>query len=115
MVYFVVSKVDREKVAITLGDAQIIQLEKQKLKIIYNINLILGIVQIISSIFIFTIIFLFGIDIISIEKITIKNIIIPEITADYLFISSSLIFAIVLLLSGLLSLYLNREMIRLGI
>ncbi len=115
MVYFVVSKVDKEKVAITLGDAQIIQLEKQKLKIIYNINLILGIVQIISSIFVFTIIFLFGIDIISIEKITIMNTIIPEVTADYLFMATLIIFAIVLLLSGFLSISLNREMKVLGI
>ncbi|KKL19718.1 hypothetical protein LCGC14_2462640, partial [marine sediment metagenome] len=102
----------KKEVAINIGIGRIIELKKIKSNVIYYVNIIIGIVQIGSSIFIFSLISLITMDIISIDNITIGSAVIP---AKFLFISFLLFFGTVLLFSGPLSIYLNRETKTLGI
>ena len=111
VVYFVIKKVDKEKVAIDIGIGQIIELDKNRLKLIHNANLIIAFIQLISSGFIFCLIFLFGMDIISIEKITVGTIIISNIIGNYFFAASLIFLGVSLFFSGILLIYLNRKMI----
>ena len=113
--YYFVRKINKKEVAIDIGIGQIIDLKKSKVKLIYSINLIIGIIQIISSIFVFTIASLFITDIISIDSVTIGSTTIPQITAEYIFTSILALFGIILLFSGPLWLYFNRELKTLGI
>ncbi len=115
MTYFVIKKIDKDKVAINVGIGQIIELDKSKLKLIFNVNIITGVIQLISSVFIFILAYLFLINIISIEEIIVGHIIISQLTGEYIFIVSLFLFGIFLFFSGLLSLYLNREIKSLGI
>ncbi len=115
IVYYFVRKINKKEVAIDIGIGQIIDLKKSKVKLIYSINLIIGIIQIISSIFVFTIASLFITDIISIDSVTIGSTIIPQITAEYIFTSILVLFGIILLFSGPLWLYFNRELKTIGI
>ncbi|HEC36989.1 MAG TPA: amino acid permease [bacterium] len=105
----------RKEVAINVGIGRIIELKKIKSKVIYNVNILIGIVQIGSSIFIFSLISLITTDVITIENITIGSTVIPQKTAEFLFISFLLFFGTILIFSGLLSIYLNRETKSLGI
>jgi amino acid transporter len=113
--YYFVRKVNKKEVAIDIGIGQIIELKKNKVKLIYNINLIIGIIQILSSIFVLTIASLFITDIISIESITIGNEIISQTTAEYIFTSVLVLFGIILLFCGPLWLYYNQELKTIGI
>ncbi len=113
--YYFVRKINKKEVAIDIGIGQIIELKKSKVKLIYSINLIIGIIQIISSIFVFIIASLFITDIISIDNVTIGSTPIPPITAEYIFTSILVLFGIILLFSGPLWLYFNRELKTLGI
>jgi len=113
--YYFVRKVNKKEVAIDIGIGQIIDLKKSKVKLIYSINLIIGIIQILSSIFVFTIASLFITDIISIDSVTIGSETIPQITAEYIFILILILFGITLLFSGPLWLYFNRELKTIGI
>ncbi len=115
IVYYFVRKINKKEIAIDIGIGQIIDLKKSKVKLIYSINLIIGIIQIISSIFVFTIASLFITDIISIDSVTIGSTIIPQITAEYIFTSILVLFGIILLFSGPLWLYFNRELKTIGI
>lgn len=115
IVYYFVRKINKKEVAIDIGIGQIIDLKKSKVKLIYSINLIISIIQIISSIFVFTIASLFITDIISIDSVTIGSTIIPQITAEYIFTSILVLFGIILLFSGPLWLYFNRELKTIGI
>jgi len=115
IVYYFVRKINKKEVAIDIGIGQIIDLKKSKVKLIYSINLIIGIIQIISSIFVFTIASLFITDIISIDSVTISSTNIPQITAEYIFTSILVLFGIILLFSGPLWLYFNRELKTIGI
>lgn len=113
-VFFFTRKLNKKKVAIDLGFGQIIELDKTKVKIIYRINLIIAATQIISAIYIFIIVYLFGMEYISVERIVIRGIIISHIMAEYLIISSLIIFACCLFVSGGLMIYINREVLVLG-
>ena len=115
LVYYFIKKVNKKEVAIDIGIGTIIELKKTKAKSIYYINVIISIIQIASSFFIFSLITLFTSDIISIENITFGSSIIPQKTAEFLFISFLLFFGTTLLFGGTISLYLNRETKTLGI
>jgi len=110
-IYMVVRKLDKEKVAINIGTGQIIELNETRLKAIHSVNLIIAIVQVISSGFVFFLIFLFGMNIISIETITIGQIVINRVVGNYIFIACLYFLAFILLVSGMFLIYLNRELI----
>ncbi|GAF75475.1 unnamed protein product, partial [marine sediment metagenome] len=114
-VYFFTKKLDKQRVAIDLGFGQIIELDKTRLTILHRVNLTVAIGQIISSLFIFYLIYLFGMQIVSIEKITVGKIIISQIMAEYFFMSSLVLFGCCLLVSGSLMIYMNREVLTLGV
>ncbi|MCK4287490.1 MAG: hypothetical protein KAX18_14865, partial [Candidatus Lokiarchaeota archaeon] len=115
LVYFFIKKVSKKEVAINIGVGRIIELKKSKLKLIYNVNRIIGFIQIASSLFAFSLIALITFDIISIENIIFGSIIIPEKTGEFLFVSLLIFFGTILIFSGPLSLYINRETKSLGI
>jgi hypothetical protein len=107
--YFLIKKVDKERVAIDVGVGQIIELDKTESRIIYNANIVIGVLQIISSLFIFYIVILFETNFISIEQIIFRGITIGHITSEFFYISSLLFFGICLSTSGAYMLYLNRK------
>ncbi len=115
VVYFFIKKINKDEVAIDIGIGRIIELKKTKARLIYYINFIIGIVQIISSLFIFILISFFAMDILSIESLSFGNTIVSQTTGEYLFISILVFFGITLLFSGPLCLYRNRETRTLGI
>ena len=115
LVYFFIKRVNKKEVAIDIGIGQIIELKKSKAKLIYNINIIISIIQIVSSIFIFILVSLFARDIISIDSITFGAIFMPQATAEYLFNAVLIFLGTTLLFGGLFSLYLNKEHRTLGI
>ncbi|MBY8986456.1 MAG: APC family permease, partial [Candidatus Lokiarchaeota archaeon] len=115
LVYFFIKKVSKKEVAIDIGVGRIIELKKSKLKLIYNVNRIIGFIQIASSLFAFSLIALITFDIISIDNIIFGSIIIPEKTGEFLFVSLLIFFGTILIFSGPLSLYINRETKSLGI
>ncbi|MFX1394158.1 MAG: APC family permease [Promethearchaeota archaeon] len=114
-VYFFTKKLDKERVAIDLGFGQIIELDKTRLKILSRVNLTIAVTQIISSLFVFFMIYLFGMEIVSIEKITLGTIIINQEMAEYFFISGLILLGCSLLVSGGVMIYLNREVLSLGV
>ncbi|MFX1311255.1 MAG: APC family permease [Promethearchaeota archaeon] len=115
LVYFFIKRVNKEEIAIDVGIGRIIELKKSKVNLIYYINLIIGVVQIFSSLFIFTLIAFFTMDILSIENISLGKTLVSQTTGEYLFISILVFFSITLLFSGSLCLYRNRETRTLGI
>ncbi|MFX1594892.1 MAG: APC family permease [Promethearchaeota archaeon] len=115
LVYFFIKKVNKKEVAIDIGIGQIIELKKSKTKLIYYINIIIGVIQIFAFIFILIIITLFGSDIISIENLTFGSTVISQTTGEYLFFTALVFLGTILLLSGIFSLYLNKETKTLGI
>ncbi len=113
--YFFIRRVNKKEVAIDIGIGQIIELKKSKTKLIYNINIIISLIQIFSSIFIFILVSLFAVDIISIDSITFGTIIISQTTAEFLFNAVLIFLGATLLLGGLFSLYINKETKTLGV
>ncbi len=109
LVYFFIRRVNKKEVAIDIGIGQIIELKKSKAKLIYNINIIISIIQIFSSLFIFIIVSIFALDIISIDSITFGSIILSQTTAEFLFNATLIFLGTTLLFGGLFSLYLNKE------
>ena len=109
IVYFLIKKVDRERIALDIGVGQIIELDKTESKILYNFNTILGIMQIVCSFFIFYLVLLFELNFISIEQITFRGIIIDQITSEFFSVASLLFFGFCLSFSGGYMLYLNRK------
>jgi len=119
LAYYYVKFVDKEKVAINIGNAQIIDLGKKRSNIIHNINLIITVLQFISSVVIFSIVFMFVNNSISIQEI-IFNIgpsitIISSLGGTTLFTSILFIFGLILLICGILSWYRNKEIKLLGL
>jgi hypothetical protein len=98
-----------------MGIGQIIELKKSKAKLIYNINIIISIIQLFSSLFIFIIVSLFALDIISIDSITFGALILSQTTAEFLFNATLIFLGITSLFGGLFSLYLNKETKTLGV
>ncbi|MFW9818607.1 MAG: APC family permease [Candidatus Thorarchaeota archaeon] len=109
LVYFFIRRVNKKEVAIDIGIGQIIELKKGKAKLIYNINIIISIIQLFSSLFIFIIVSLFGLDIISINSITFGTLDITQNTAEFLFNATLIFLGTTSLFGGLFSLYLNKE------
>ncbi|MGQ4873531.1 MAG: APC family permease [Promethearchaeia archaeon] len=114
-VYYFVRMMDKEKVAIKIGGGQIIELDKNKNAIIHKINLIIGILELLSSCFIFYLFYLLSMDIISISRINLGIIEIQKAASKYLFIAASLTLGICLFISGIILLYINYEQKKLGI
>ena len=114
-VYLFIRKVDKQKVAIDIGVGQIIELKKTQSKAIYRVNILIYLIEILSSTFIFAIIILFQLDLLSIDDLDINGVFIPGETAQFLFLTSLFIFGIVMIVSGIVGLYLNRELKSLGI
>jgi amino acid transporter len=112
LVYFFTKRISKKEVAIDIGVGRIIELKKSKSKLIYNINIIIGFIQIASSIFIFSLIALITFDVISIESIRFGS---TDIPLEFFFVAFLTFLGIILLFSGPLSLYLNRETKTLGI
>jgi hypothetical protein len=119
LAYYYVKFVDKEKVAINIGNAQIIDLGKKRSKIIHNINLIITVLQLISGVVIFSIVFMFVNNSIFIQHISINigmpvtNI--PSSAGIALFTSILFIFGAILFIFGILSWYRNKEIKSLGI
>ena len=119
LAYYYVKFVDKEKVAINIGNAQIIDLGKKRSKVIHNINLIIAVLQVISGVVIFSIVFMFLNNSVLVQDIivnigtSITNIISSAGTT--LFTSILFIFGVVLLIFGILSWYRNKEIKLLGI
>jgi len=115
-VYFFTKKLDRDSVAIKLGSAAIINLDEKKNTIIHYTNIIIGIIQLIAFLFVvFVMVLLIGFNTVSIENITIGNIIISQTTSEYIFLTIMLLFGVSLFFSGLVYLYRNRETRSLGL
>ncbi|MFX1391614.1 MAG: amino acid permease, partial [Promethearchaeota archaeon] len=115
LIFFFIKKVNKKEVAIDIGIGQIIELKKSKTKLIYTINIIISIIQIFGSIFIFILVSLFAIDVITIDNLSFGSIVMPQVPAEYLFNAIIIFFGITLFFGGLFSLYLNRETKTLGI
>ncbi|MFX1386161.1 MAG: APC family permease, partial [Promethearchaeota archaeon] len=59
LIFFFIKRVNKKEVAIDIGIGQIIELKRSKAKLLYYINIIISIIQIFSSIFIFILASLF--------------------------------------------------------
>lgn len=115
MVYFLIKKVDKGKVAINIGDAQIIDLGKKRSKIIHYISIFIVIFQFISVACIFIIVYSFFNEIIFIDDIILQTTIIPKSTGSFIFISIIISFGITLFFSGIVCWYNHHELKSLGI
>ncbi|TFG28698.1 MAG: amino acid permease [Promethearchaeota archaeon] len=109
IVYFMIKKIDKERVAIDIGVGQIIELDKMESKLIYNANKFIGIIQIVCSIFIYYLIMLFELNLISIEQINFMGIKTNQATSEFIYIASLIFFGFLLTISGSYMLYLNRR------
>ena len=115
-VYFFTKKIDKDSVAINLGSATIINLDEKKIKYIHYINIIIGIIQLLASFFIFFVMaIIIGFNTVSIEQITIGSLIVSQVVSEYVFFSFLLLFGISLFFSGRVYLYRNRETRALGL
>jgi hypothetical protein len=118
LAYYYVKFIDKERVAINIGSAQIIDLGKKRSKIIHNINLLIAVLQFISGVVIFGIVFMFVNNSVSIQDvfvtlgISITNI--PGFAGTTLFTSILFIFGTILFIFGILSWYRIKEIKSLG-
>ncbi len=115
VVYFFIKRVNKAEVAIDIGIGQIIELRKNKAKLIYYINIIIDVIQIICSIFIFILVSFLTMNILSIDSITFRSTIISQKTGEFLFLAILIFLGTTLFFSGTYSLYLNKETKTLGI
>ncbi|MFW9945666.1 MAG: APC family permease [Candidatus Odinarchaeota archaeon] len=115
VIYYFIKKVDKTKIAIKLGDAQIIELGKKRSKIIHVVNIIITLLQFVSVIFIFSIVYLLLNNVIVIEEINLGSTIITKEAGRFLFISILMFFGIILFFSTVILWYRNRELKQLGI
>ena len=76
---------------------------------IYNFNTIIGLMQIVSSLFIFYLVLLFELNFITIEQINFRGLVIDHITSEFFSIASLIFFGFCLSFSGAYMLYLNRK------
>ncbi len=115
IVIFFTKKLDKEKVAISMGNAKIIELKKSRLKIIYGFDMVIGIIQIVFTAFIFILASLVLFDIVSISQISIGTTVIPEISNEFVFVGVLFFLGTSLLLSSFIYITLYREVKSLGI
>ncbi len=119
LAYYMVKFIDKERVAINIGNAQIIDLGKKRSELIHILNLIITVLQLISGVVIFGIVFLFVNGTVSIQDIIINSGIsianIPSSAGTTLFTSILFIFGAIVFIFGILSWYRNKEIKSLGI
>jgi len=115
VIYYFIKKVDKKKVAIRFGDAQIIELGKRRLKVIHLINIVIIFFQFVSVALIFSIVYLLINNIMIIEDINLGTMIISQEAGSFFFVSILILFGIILFFSGAILWYRNRELKELGI
>lgn len=119
LAYYYVKFVDKEKVAINIGSAQIIDLGKKRSKIIHYINLLIALLQLSAGGVILIIVFLLLNQSVAIQDI-ILNLgpsvsYIPSLAGSTLFTSILFIFGLTLVICGMLLWFRNKEIKLLGI
>ena len=119
LAYYYVKFVDKEKVAINIGSAQIIDLGKKRSKIIYYLNLLIALLQFSAGGVILIIVFMLLNQSVAIQDI-ILNIgpsvsYIHSLAGSTLFTTILFIFGLTLVICGMLSWYRNKEIKSLGI
>ena len=119
LAYYYVKFIDKEKVAINIGSAQIIDLGKKRSKIIHYINLLIAFLQLSAGGVILIIVFMLLNQSVAIQDITL-NIgttvsYIPSLGGSALFTIILFIFGLILVICGILSWYRNKEIKSLGI
>ena len=119
LAYYYVKFIDKEKVAINIGSAQIIDLGKKRSKIIHYINLLIAFLQLSAGGVILIIVFMLLNQSVAIQDITL-NIgttvsYIPSLGGSALFTIILFIFGLTLVICGILSWYRNKEIKSLGI
>jgi len=119
LAYYMVKFIDKERVAINIGNAQIIDLGKKRSKVIHILNLIITVLQLISGVVIFGIVFMLVNGTVSIQDISIGSgmsfINIPSSAGTTLFTSILFILGVILFIFGILSWYRNKEIKSIGI
>lgn len=109
IVYYLVKWIKREEVAIDVGKIEIVELNKNEKLIIFILNLVIGIVQILSSIFAFSLYILIALDYISIQQIIIFNLVMNEFASEFLIMISLILFGTSTLISGLIKIFIDFE------
>ncbi|MFO8019064.1 MAG: hypothetical protein R6U96_10535, partial [Promethearchaeia archaeon] len=97
IVNYIIKKKEPEEIAINLGKVKIIEASTREKRIISNINTIIAGIQIASSLFAFSLVMIFALDLISIQEI------------EFIFISCLLIYGICAFASGVIKLYVDFE------
>ncbi len=119
LAYYYVKFVDKEKVAINIGSAQIIDLGKKRSKIIHYINLLIALLQISAGGVILIIVFLLLNQSVAVQDIIINLgpsiSYIPSLAGSTLFTSILFIFGLTLVICGMLLWFRNKEIKLLGI
>jgi APA family basic amino acid/polyamine antiporter/amino acid efflux transporter len=119
LAYLYVKKMDKEKVAINIGNAQIIDLGKKRSKIIHFTNLVITIIQFIACGIIFSIVYFLFNNLLSIQDIILiigsSVTFIPSTSGTALFISILIVFGLSLFFCGILSWQRNKQFKSVGI
>jgi len=117
--YYYVKKMDKAKVAINIGNAQIIDLGKKRSKIIHFTNLVITIMQFIACGIIFSIVYFLFNNLMLIQDtiliIGTSVTYIPGTSSTAIFISILIVFGSSLFFCGILSWQRNRQFKSLGI
>ncbi|TFF94060.1 MAG: amino acid permease [Promethearchaeota archaeon] len=113
--YFFVKRIDKEKVAITIGGGQIIELKRKHIKVIYYINILIGILQFIGACFSFLLAYIISTKLITIESIIYGSTSLSKVGSEFLYITIFIIFGLGLLFSSISQLYYNRELKIIGV
>jgi len=109
IVHYFIKKIKKEKVTISIGEAQIVELEKSKTTVMFYLNLIIGSIEILGAIFVFVFLFLIELQFFTIVQLKIGLAFLDATGSKYIIISIMLVFASALLASGVLMLYYNWE------
>ena len=110
IVQYIIKKIKKEKVPINIGEGQIVELEKSKITILFYINLIIGVIEVLGAIFVFVFLFLIELQFFTILQLKIGLASLNVVGSKYIIISIMLVFASALLASGILMLYYNWEL-----
>ncbi len=103
---WVIKKFDKTKV-VMMG---IIDMDKKDIKKIYTINIIIAYCQLLAAFLTIVFLIFFNIDLISIQQITIGNLILPNEATHFFFNAGLIILIVCLGFGGLSMLFINREM-----
>jgi APA family basic amino acid/polyamine antiporter len=114
IINFFVKRFKKEKVAIKIGDGEIIEMEKKERSALYSLKYFIGFIEVLGALFTFLLIYLLAINFISIDAIDLGTIQLNSSASDYLLISFLLIFGIAFLLGGMSRIYYTWETIQLN-